>query len=279
MKKLLLIILTVSAMFTSFNAGAQSCGFITPCNASSNIATGFPVPDSIPCIVQGQYYSYSIPFKMYNTFNYVGVHGIDSIAFDTLFNLPCGICYSLSKASGIYAADSIGCVTINGTTNDAVGQYNLRFEIGAYLSGNGGAMTGPEGPSTVDAAGIKLWLRVKSAGGACVSVDTSSGATDQVATLGCPVGINEVTANVTTLTIVPNPMNSSAVVSFDAEKNAGYTLRITDITGQIVSVKEIQAVAGANTTVIEKGKLSSGIYFLSLTDGVSSVTKKFTIMD
>jgi hypothetical protein len=56
-------------------------------------------------------------------------------------------------------------------------------------------------------------------------------------------------------------------------------MRITDLTGQVVSVKEIQAVPGTNTSVIERGRLSSGMYFISLTDGVSSVTRKFTVID
>ena len=216
---------------------------------------------------------------MYNTFNYIGVHGIDSITIDTIFNLPCGLCWYLNKASKTYAANEVGCITIAGTTSDVVGQYNLRLEITAYLTGGNGTATGPEGPSTVDLAGIKIWLRVKSGGGSCTAVDTAGSATDQFAATGCPTGINEVEANVTQLNIVPNPINSSAALSFTAEKSAHYTMKITAITGQVVAVKEMDANAGENTATIERGRLSAGVYFMSLTNGVSSVTRKFTIMD
>ena len=56
-------------------------------------------------------------------------------------------------------------------------------------------------------------------------------------------------------------------------------MKITDVTGKVVSVKEIAAIAGMNTTTIERGNLSAGIYIISLTDGVSSVTKKLSIAE
>jgi hypothetical protein len=187
---------------------------------------------------------------------------------------------SLNKASKTYAANEAGSFTITGTTWDAPGQYNIRFTIMAYLTGQDGAPTGPEYPTTVDLAGIKVWFRLASSAGSCTPVDTSSNATDQAMNVPCNVGINQVAANIPTMNVMPNPMNSSsAMLSFTAEKNAAYTMRITDLTGQVVSVKEIQAVPGTNTSVIERGRLSSGMYFISLTDGVSSVTRKFTVID
>ena len=195
MKKLLLILLTVAVAYSS--ADAQGCGSVINYIPSPNIPTGFQNSDSIACAVHGVPYNDTITFKMYNTFDYLGHHGIDSITIDTIFNLPCGLCWSLNKANKTYAADETGSLLITGTTYDAVGQYNLRLEITAYLTGGNGAPTGPEFPNTVDAAGIKIWLRVKAnSGDACTPVDTSANATDQVTATVCPTGINEVAANV-----------------------------------------------------------------------------------
>ena len=150
--------------------------------------------------------------------------------------------------------------------------------IKAYLSSNPG-VSQTITPNTVDAAGIKIWLRVTANGTACVSVDTSQNGVKQVAATTCPTGINEVAENVSSVNVMPNPMNSGATLSYAAEKNAAYSMKITDVTGKVVSVKEIAAIAGMNTTTIERGNLSAGIYIISLTDGVSSVTKKLSIAE
>ena len=278
MKKILLVILTISASFAFNPANAQWCGTLSNCIGNPNTAVGFEIPDSIPCAIQGVHYNNAISFQMYSVFNYLGVHQLDSVTIDTIYNLPCGLCWSLKKASKTYIPGEFGCINVSGTTTDAVGQYNLRMAITAYLSGGGG-----QGqtiyPGTVDAAGIKIWLRVAASAGSCTSVDTSQHGVDQVAASSCPSGINEVAANVASVNIIPNPISSNAVLSFVAEKSASYSVKITDITGKVISVKEMQANAGVNTSVIERGNLSSGIYLLSLSDGVSSVTRKFSIVE
>ena len=278
MKKLLLIILTFTATFAFNNANAQWCGTVNNTITDPSTPAGFPIPDSIACATQGTPFSVAIPFKMYAQFNYIGVHDLDSITIVSINNLPCGLCWSLNKASNTYAANEFGSLNITGTTHDAVGQYNLRLTIKAYLSSNPG-VSQTITPNTVDAAGIKIWLRVTANGTACVSVDTSQNGVNQVAATTCPTGINEVAENVSSVNVMPNPMNSGATLSFAAEKNAAYSMKITDVTGKVVSVKEIAAIAGMNTTTIERGNLSAGIYIISLTDGVSSVTKKLSIAE
>ena len=278
MKKLLLAILTISASFAINTANAQWCGTVNHILGNPNAAIGFPYPDSIPCATQGVAYNDTISFQMYSQFNFLGQQSIDSVVIDTIWNLPCGLCWNLNKANRTYAANEIGALNITGTTNDVVGQYNLRLQVTAFINHNPtGQFIGQ--PSTVDAAGIKIWIRVKSAAGQCAATDTSQNGTDQVAATSCPTGINEVEANVASVNIMPNPMSSSALLSFTAERSANYTVRVTDITGKVISVKEIQANAGVNTSTIERGNLSSGIYLLSLSDGVSAITKKFTIVE
>ena len=279
MKKTLLVILTFTALFAFNTAHAQWCGTVSNCTGDPLTPPGFEAPNSIPCALEGQAYDGNISFQMYSTFTYLGVHQIDSLTFDTLYNLPCGLCWSLNKASKTYFPGEFGCFKITGTTSDAIGQYNLRLVLTAYLSGGGGVGQTVY-PSTVDAAGIKIWFRVANSVGSCTAVDTSAGAQDQVAATSCPAaGINVVAANIASVNLQPNPMNSSAVLSFVAEKNATYTVKITDVTGKTISSKEVQAISGFNTSNIERGNISAGVYLLSLSDGVSSVTRKFTVVE
>ena len=276
MKKILLAILTISASFAINTANAQWCGTVNNLIGNPNAPVGFPDPNTLPCAQHGVPYMDTINFQMYSQFNFLGQQSIDSVTIDTIWNLPCGLCWNMNKASRTYAANEFGVLYVTGTTTDAVGQYNLRLQVTAYINHS------PQGqfiqnPNTVDAAGIKLWLRVAQSVGNCAPVDTSINGTDQVAATSCPTGINEVAANVASVNIMPNPMSSSALLSFVAEKNANYSVKVMDITGNVISVKEIEANPGVNTSTIERGNLSAGIYLISLSDGVSSVTRKFTI--
>ena len=74
-------------------------------------------------------------------------------------------------------------------------------------------------------------------------------------------------------------MNSEAVFSFMAEKNADYTVRITDVTGKEVSVKQVEGRTGENRVAVERNNLPAGVYFLLLTDGKNVVTKRFSVTD
>ena len=278
MKKILLAILTISASFAINTANAQWCGTVNNLIGNPNAPVGFPDPNTLPCAVHGVAYLDTINFQMYSQFNFLGQQSIDSVTIDTIWNLPCGLCWNMNKTSRTYAANEFGVLYVTGTTNDAVGQYNLRLQVTAYIN-HSPAGQFIQNPNTVDAAGIKLWVRVAQSAGNCAPVDTSINGTDQVAATTCPTGINEVAANVASVNIMPNPMSSSALLSFVAERNANYSVKVMDITGNVISVKEIQANPGVNTSTIERGNLSAGIYLISLSDGVSSVTRKFTIAE
>ena len=111
MKKILLAILTISAS-TFFNAAnAQWCGTVSSCIGSPTTQPGFPAPDSLPCVHQGVAYNSSVSFKMFSSFNYLGQHQLDSVTVDTIYNLPCGLCWSLNKASKTYSPNEIGCMS------------------------------------------------------------------------------------------------------------------------------------------------------------------------
>ena len=281
MKKLIFTLCILSTSVFMMHASAQACG-TNGTNACSPLggpaSGGFESPDTTPCAIQATAYNHAIQFTMFAYFDYLGHQTVDSIEFVSLENLPCGLCWSVNKTTKRYAANEDGCLNISGTTNDAVGQYKFAISLKAWI--NGQLTPGLVIPaSTVDQTGIRLFLRVKSAGGACASTDTSANATNLNASLSCPSGINELNSGVSSLSIVPNPMNSEAELSFIAEKNADYTIRITDVTGKEVSVKQLEARTGENHTTIERNNLPAGVYFLSLTDGKNAVTKRFTVTE
>ncbi|HLP21761.1 MAG TPA: T9SS type A sorting domain-containing protein [Chitinophagales bacterium] len=282
MKKLIFTFCLLSASALAFNLNAQHCA--TPDGSAACSPTGgpqsggFEAASTTPCAVQGQAYSHAIQFTMFSAFDFQGQQSVDSIEFVSIENLPCGLCWAVNQADKRYDANEDGCVSISGTTTDAAGQYKLALSLKAWINGQATGLTIPA--SLVDQTGIRLLLRVKASDAACVNADTSASANNLTATQGgCPNGINDVDAGVKSFSIVPNPMNNGAEISFVAEKSALYTVRVTDVTGKEISSVQVDAKAGENTTRIERNNLPAGVYFLSLTNGASVVTKRFSIAD
>lgn len=76
----------------------------------------------------------------------------------------------------------------------------------------------------------------------------------------------------------PNPFTNSTTISFDAmESGANYSLVVIDLLGKVVRSQPIQTVKGVNQFVFDKGALTSGVYFYSLSNGQSSITQKMII--
>lgn len=280
MKKLLLTAFTIATAFVLVNAqpcaGGSNPSVCTPQGTAPG--PGFEDAFNIPCAEKGVAYDYSIQFTMFEVFNYLGTQDVDSIEFTSLNNLPCGLCWGVNQTDKRYNAGQDGCLRIQGTTNDNAGQYELNLALKAWINNGPQPITVPA--SLTKQAGIRIFLRVKNAGGTCAPLDTAQSATYQTANAAnCSVGINELASEVSGLQIMPNPMNNVATVNFMAEKAAVYTLTVSDMTGKAVSVKQVEVNAGGNTTTIERNNLPAGVYLLMINDGKTNVTRRFTVTD
>ena len=92
------------------------------------------------------------------------------------------------------------------------------------------------------------------------------------------VGIHEF-ENSLGLSIYPNPTNGTSTVEFTSPNNSKVNILVYDVTGRIVENTELNANAGvANKhSVNASGKLTAGIYFISLTIDNNKVVKKLII--
>ncbi len=281
MKKIIftLCVLLVGGVFLS--ADAQNCatngsGACTP--TGGPIEGGFGNMNNIPCAEQQVAYSHSVQFTMFTDFNFQGQQSVDSIEFISIENLPCGLCWAANQADKRYTAGEDGCINFSGTTNDFTGQYKLRLSLKAWINNQDSGLVIPA--TLVDQTGTRLFIRVKAPAGQCPNVDTSVAYPDnRTATTGCSVGINELNSSVSSLNIVPNPMTSEAVVSFISEKAADYTVRVTDVTGREVSVKQVEVKTGENSISIQRNGLPAGVYFLVLSDGKNALSRRFSITE
>lgn len=81
------------------------------------------------------------------------------------------------------------------------------------------------------------------------------------------------------LNLFPNPANENTTVKFTLAENAAVTLNIYDMTGKLVQVvnNNDQMIAGDYSLQVETSSLPAGVYFMTLTSGELSVTRRLTI--
>jgi len=96
------------------------------------------------------------------------------------------------------------------------------------------------------------------------------------------VGINENISSAYSLSIFPNPTSTNSTIAYHLEKKADTKITVMDVLGKVVYT---QATAGQSegdyTVSISKQSqnLRNGIYFVRLSVGDQSITKKLIITE
>jgi hypothetical protein len=80
------------------------------------------------------------------------------------------------------------------------------------------------------------------------------------------------------ISIYPNPATTSATVNFDLPTAEEVSMQLVNTVGQVILVENLGTKnAGAHTYAIDATSLSNGLYFLNVTVGNNTVTKKVSI--
>ena len=278
MKKVIFTLFTFCLLATTTNA--QYCGSsgTSVCTPSGNLnKPGLSPPsDSLPSVVNGTINNTVIQFKNFDTIRFAGqLLTITSLSIDTISNLPTGLCWATNKPNNTFQNKEDGCIKVSGNVCSPPGQYKLHIIVTANV--------GAPIQTNADAAGLKYYVRVRNASDSETPVDTSQTSANPFIAHGgganCTSGINDVTSNINSLLVVPNPITNKAVVSFYADKAGVMTERLTNMIGSEVSRKQLDVTMGENKSIIEKGNLPTGVYFYSLSDGKTVATKRVVISE
>jgi hypothetical protein len=289
MKKVIFTLFSFCLLYV--NTNAQYCGHTGAGSGSSQCSpSGLltkpglePVSDSLPPVINGTNTGTVIQFKNFDTITFAGqVLKIQSLRIDSLGNLPAGLCWATNKANNTWGNQEDGCIKVNGTTCSAPGQYRLKIVVTAFV---GASAPGIPISTDAGAANLYYYVRVNNASETETPVDTAGQAANSNifvpygSQANCGVGINDVTSNINSLTVVPNPFNNKAIVSFYADKAGVMTERLTNMIGSEVLRRSVDVRAGVNTSTIEKNNLPVGVYFYGLSDGKTVVTKRVVISE
>lgn len=275
------VIFTLIAGAFIVSANAQYCGGSgsSACTPSGTMTEPGLSPTELPSVVNGVDANTTIQFKNFNKFNYSGTEiTINSLRIDSIGNLPAGSCWKTNKTDNTFANQEDGCINVSGTVCADPGQYKIRIFVTANTS------IGVIGPNLdAETVNLKYFVRVKNSGDADVAVDTNQTAlfvkhAGYSASASCQVGINEVAA-INAVSVVPNPFNSQAVVSFVSEKSTVMTERLSNMLGAVVYKNTLNVKAGENSSVLDARNLPAGVYFYSITDGKQTTTKRVVVSE
>ncbi|MCX6296371.1 MAG: T9SS type A sorting domain-containing protein [Bacteroidetes bacterium] len=163
------------------------------------------------------------------------------------------------------------------TNAAAAGSYpqtdvNLTLPLGCYTfeltDAYGDGFTGSygSGSATVVAAGVNV-IAVTS-----FTTDFYSNAYKIIAT-----GIEE-NQSVGNVTVYPNPITNNATVNFNMVKENNVSIVVVNALGQSVLNENLGSMpAGDQTYSLDATKLENGLYFLNITVGNNTITKKVAI--
>ena len=252
-KTLILFVLVVcSAQTTS----AQWCGFSGPgqCTSPGLLTSGgFESGNLVQPIVNDSSSNAVIEILETDTLRVQGQYLImDSMAIDSIFFLPEGLCWSSNKPNNTFHQDEDGCIKIFGVTCTSPGQYNAVVQMRVYLNL----------PIPLHYSGV-VALRVINSGDVAPPIDTTGFAEGTAPKLipyggraSCwPTGIAATESNFS-VKAFPNPFGdvTNIEVTGLSEK---FGFELYDITGRLQqSISNVES----NRVTVHKGELSNGVY-------------------
>ena len=77
-----------------------------------------------------------------------------------------------------------------------------------------------------------------------------------------------------TLNVFPNPTKSLMTVEVDLKNKSNIQINVVNLLGKTMITKNENMGVGMNTLSLDLSQLSSGVYFLNLTDGLGMVTRR-----
>lgn len=83
---------------------------------------------------------------------------------------------------------------------------------------------------------------------------------------------------ITGVNVYPNPMETAATVEFNLTEANNVSVVMVNTVGQIIKSENLGTLAaGLHTTALDASSLSNGLYFLNITVGNNTITKKVSI--
>lgn len=166
----------------------------------------------------------------------------------------------VSPTDQIFNDETVGCLSLGGTTSAAAGYYPLT--ISASVTGSLNL------PTTIPGSlfNYQYVLQVSNAPG-CVA--------DSNYWISVLSNKND---NLYLATATPNPTNGMTTIEYGTKTDATVIFSVVNMMGEVVYSETNQANKGINTVRFDASQLATGIYFYSISNGAEKTTKRLAVV-
>ncbi len=202
---------------------------------------------------QGQAYNQLITIKVPNdtVVPILGTVFFDKFVLDTITGMPQGLTYSCLPSNCEFPAGATNCAVITGTTNDPVGEYVLTIKVTPWV------IFVPGLPSTPYQQETLSYYKI---------VVNPANSTQS---------LNPNTFSVSQST--PNPSDNACDIYYTLTSKADVEIRLMNAIGKEVQKIRTNGNPGTNKVELNTANLPQGIYFYSLFNGQTTVTKRLSV--
>lgn len=243
MKKTLLLLSFISLL--SFGAFAQC----TPATVSNPGIYPDSATNFMPAY-QGTPYSQLITVKVPADTLQAGVPvPIAKIKLNSIVGLPQGLSYTCVPSNCEFPGGATNCALISGTTNDPVGEYFLTVTVEPFIGV--APLIISNGPQS-----FSYYKIVVNPANSLQSLNTNTFSVSQN---------------------TPNPSDNACDIYYTLTGKADVEIRLMNAIGKEVQRIKTNGNSGVNKYELNTTNLPQGIYFYSLFNGQTTVTKRLVV--
>jgi len=174
---------------------------------------------------------------------------IDRIELVSIVGLPQGLSYSCVPSNCKFPGGQTNCAVITGTTNDPVGVYTLTVTVEPFIGTSPFVIS--NGPTT-----FSYYKIVVNPANSTQSLSANSFSVIQS---------------------VPNPADNACDIYYTLTSKADVEIRLMNAIGKEVQKIKTNGNPGTNKYELNTANLPQGIYFYSINNGQSTLTKRLVV--
>lgn len=199
---------------------------------------------------QGQAYNQVITVKVPSDTLQFGIPiPIDRIDLVSIVGLPQGLSYTCLPANCKFPGGQTNCAVISGTTNEPVGEYILTVTVEPFIGPAGLSIS--NGPET-----FSYYKIVVNPANSLQSLNPNTFSVSQN---------------------TPNPSDNACDIYYTLTSKADVEIRLMNAIGKEVQRIKTNGNTGTNKYQLNTENLAQGIYFYSLFNGQTTVTKRLVV--
>ncbi len=163
--------------------------------------------------------------------------------------------YGCDTADCIWRLETSGCIKIGGLITAPPGQYYATINTQAFSSDFPVAIN-LEFPNTIFAQGEYVLTVLPN---------------------NCPVNVEQVVSNFSSIKASPNPLSDYTTISFESKENLSTEFSVYNLLGKQLYNSQLEVLQGENSVEFQGAQFPAGVYVYSIGHGIDRITERLVI--